>query len=451
MSGIREWARANWVILLGASLLFRLLIAPFAYGFQYDMDTFGNWGYNLSALPLDQFYARADGPDHLPGDLYIHAVLAEGFQFFGGENFLGDSYRYLLKVVPSVMDILLAVLIWAFARRLVGEGFAREGALLYALNPATIFLSAIWGQWDVVSSLIMLAGLVIVWARPAKWLFAIPVLAWAVLIKPPLALLCLIGLLTLVLVDLRRGLGLPEIVRFRIASVLAAAVIGVATIVVLILPFDTGLPGMDTRWSLLDRVEVAVDLYPNTTLGAANIWMIPLGSPDRISDVDDQFFGLTPQGWGTVFFAVALLYVAATIMMRWRMIRPIDLVVWAMATANYAYFLLPTRSHERYLYPAVLLLILLATLCRMEGRLVRLAAAVSLVYFLNLVAVYDAFPGVLNTVMFVTLSILNVVLFALVATFPYWWKRDKGLDEVEGVGTPMPVYADDVTIEVAPV
>lgn len=446
MGGIRAWARAHWVTLLGASFLLRLLIAPFAYGFQYDMDTFGNWGYTLSALPLDQFYARAEGPDHLPGDLYIHAVLAEGFRLLGGENFLGDVYRYLLKAIPSIADILVAVLIWAFARGMVEEDNAREGALLYALNPATIFLSAIWGQWDVVSGLIMLLGLVIVWGRPTKWLLAIPLLAWAVLIKPPLALLSLIGLLTLVLVDRRRGLGEFEIVRSRFISALAAAVIGVATIVALILPFGTGLPGMDTRWSLLDRIGVAVDLYPNTTLGAANIWMIPLGSPDRISDTDGHFLGMTANMWGTVLFGAALIYVGAAFLMKWRAIRPIDLVVWAMVTANYAYFLLPTRSHERYLYPAVLLLILLATLCRMDGRVARLATAVSLVYLLNLVGVYWNNPGLLAPILFVMLSLLNIALFVLVAAFPYWWDVER--DDLESDVTPLPVFADEVEMEV---
>jgi hypothetical protein len=232
------------MMLLGLALLIRLVVAPFAYGFQYDMDTFGSWAQTLVDHPFDEFYAVAPSPDHLPGDLYLHYGLASAFQAFGGENFHGDAYRYLLKVIPAIADILVAILIWAFVRRRVNEDSARAGALLYALNPATIFLSSIWGQWDVVSGLIMLAGLITVWVFPSRWLLAIPLLAWAVVIKPPLALLCVLGLLPLLLRDVRRGAPVLMALRERLVSLLAAVVIGIGTIVALILPFDTGLPGM---------------------------------------------------------------------------------------------------------------------------------------------------------------------------------------------------------------
>jgi hypothetical protein len=436
-------------MLLGLALVIRLVIAPFAYGFQYDMDTFGSWGKTLVNYPFEQFYAVAPSPDHLPGDLYLHYMLASVFQLLGGENFHGDAYRYLLKIIPAVADILVAILIWSFVRRGAGEGPARAGALLYALNPATIFLSSVWGQWDVISGLIMLIGLMIVWTFPSRWLLGIPLLAWAVLIKPPLALLCVLGLLPLVLGELRRRVSLLVVFRERLVSFAAAGVIGIATIVALIVPFDTGLPGMDLRWSLLERIDVAIELYPFTTLGAANIWMIPLGTPDRQSDVARQFLGVTAQGWGSLLFLAALLFIGILLVTRWRSIAPVRLVTWAMVTANYAYFLLPTRSHERYMFPAVMLAIFLAALCGMERRVTWLAVGVSMSYFLNLAGVYGAFPGILDPVLFVTLSFLNVALFLIVATFPLWWTRD-GDDEVEVVGTPMPVYADDYVTEMVP-
>lgn len=430
MVEIRRWARRNWATLLAAGLVLRLLLASTAYGFQYDMDTFGRWAQTLVQHPFSLFYERADSPDHLPGDLYLHFCLASLFDALGGENFLGGGYRYLLKAVPAVADILLAVMIWSIARRWVSEEDAREAALLYALNPATIFLSAIWGQWDVISGLIMLAGLAIAWTWPNRWLWAIPLLAWAVMIKPPLALLCLIGIGALVLADLRRGRPVAHIVRSRMTSVGAALVIGLGTITLLILPFDTGLPGMGMRWSLLERVNVAVELYPFTTLGAANIWMLPLGSPDRVSDRDGTFLGVTAQSWGSLVFVLALCYIVVTIGMRWRRLKPLPLVTWAMVAANYAYFLLPTRSHERYLYPAVMLLILLAALCWMDGRVVQLSVSVSMVYFLNLVGVYWNPPGILAPILFVTASVANIALFALVAAFPYWWDRQEEGDFV---------------------
>lgn len=418
MKRLRHLGTRYWGWLLIVAFLIRLAIAPFFYGFQYDMDTFGSWAQSLVTTSFASFYEVAESPDHLPGDLYLHYLLGSVFEGAGGQDFQGEAYRFVLKVIPSLADVAIALLVWYLLRRLVSEEAARLTAVLYALNPATMFLSAVWGQWDAVSALIMLLGLGILWLCTGKWLLAIPLFAWAVMIKPPLAMLCLIGLLIVVLSSMRRGISLIEVIREQFARTIAAVAIGLITMTLLLAPFDTGLVGILTRWSLAERVGVAIDLYPYTTLGAANIWMIPLGSPDRQSDQDGSLAGLTEQGWGTLLFLVALGYVGWIIVRRWNRLPPVTLTVWAMVVANYAYFLLPTRSHERYLYPAVLLLLVLAGLLRFERQITRLSLSVSLVYFLNLVGVYFSIPGLLNSIFFLSLSFANIALFVLIAAYP---------------------------------
>lgn len=444
MRNLRAAGARNWLWLLAAGLIIRLALAPLAYGFQYDMDTFGSWAQVLVSEPFRRFYDVAPVPDHLPGDMYLHAALGWLFRAFGGENYHGAAYRFLLKAVPSVADIAVALLIWAILRDRVTEEAGRLAAVFYALNPATIFLAAIWGQWDVVSGLFLLGGLAIVWRWPERWVWAVPIFAWMVMIKPPLALLALIGLLAVPLRDLLRGATLAQVVRLRIAEGIGALVVGLATITGLALPFDTAIGGMETRWSLLDRVRVAMELYPFTTLGAANIWMVPLGTPDRRSDTGGTLLGLTAQGWGTVLFLVALVYVGVLVARGVRRVDPVVLTVWAMATVNYAWFLLPTRAHERYLYPTVLLLVVLCGLARLDGRVTAVAGAVSLVYLLNLVGVYFRVPGVLDPVLFIGASLANIALFGIVATMPFW--RDES-DRTQADGTPLPVYAEDVVEE----
>ena len=434
-------ATRNWLWLLVAGMLVRLAIAPFFYGFQYDMDTFGSWARTLVTEPFRAFYAVAESPDHLPGDLYLHYLLGSLFELAGGQNFHGEAYRFLLKVIPALADLLIALLIWYLLRRLVTETIARLAAVGYMLNPATIFLTAVWGQWDAVSGLIMLVGLGVLWLRPDRWVLAIPLFAWCVMIKPPLALLCLIGLLVMLLGEMRKGGPLSTVIQRQLANILVAAIVGLGVMALLLAPFDTGLTGTWSRWSLADRVGVAVDLYPYTTLGAANIWMIPLGSPDRQSDQDGTLAGLTEQGWGTLLFLGALIYVGFVLIRRQRSLSPVPLVVWAMVVANYAYFLFPTRSHERYMYPAVLLLVVLAGLLRLDSRVLRLTVAVSVVYALNLVGVYFNVPGILEPALFLTLSVANILLFAIVTTLPFWLRGEVG--DVEAAGTSAVLRADE--------
>lgn len=448
MQDALEWVIRRWLWMLGVALLARLALAPNFYGFGYDMDTFGKWAETLVAYPFREFYAVAPAPDHLPGDLYLHATLGEAFRAGGGDNFLGAAYRFLLKLVPAVADIVIAVAMWAVVRPLAGQRIARLTALAYAWNPGAIFLSSVWGQWDAVSGLILLLAFLIVWSWPARWVLAVPLMAWAVLIKPPLALLCLLGLLVVPLRDLRSGMRVTAVVRCQGLPAVAALLLGLATMVALLLPFDTGLPGMTARWTLLERVQTAVEMYPHTTLGAANIWMIPLGSPDRVSDQDPFLAGVSAQQIGSFLLAVALVWIGWTILRRWRDMVPIALTTWAMATAAYAFFMLPTRSHERYLYPAVMLLVLLWGVEKGRPRLTRLVAAVSLAYVLNLLGVYLPVGGAFEVAWFIVVSLANVALFALVATYPFW--RDASGDDAEPVMTPLLVYPDDLEVEIRP-
>ncbi|HWV25061.1 MAG TPA: hypothetical protein VNZ58_12790 [Thermomicrobiales bacterium] len=444
MRNLRTWIVRNWIWLLVASLAIRLVLAPLAWGFLWDMYTYGDWAEKLVNQPFYLFYKIARNPDHLPGDMYLHAALGWSFHAVGGQDFQGPTYRFLLKVVPSIADTAVAILIWSVVRRQVNEECGRLAAVFYALNPATIFLTAIWGQWDVVSGLFLLAGLAIVWRWPERWLLSIPVFAWMVLIKPPLALLALIGLLVVPIRDIVRGATLVQIVRMRAIQAAAALAIGLGTITLLLRPFSVSISGTGTRWSLFERVQYALDLYPYTTLGAANIWMIPLGIPDRISDTGTRFLGVTLQGWGNVLFLAALVYIGAMSIRSLRKTTPIVLTVWAISAANYAWFLLPTRAHERYLFPTVLFLILLSGLMRLERRTTSIAAAVSLVYFVNLVGVYYGIPGWLSPVLFIGASLANIALFVAVAAMPFWWD-DENIAQAEG--TPLPVYAEDVVGE----
>jgi len=52
----------------------------------------------------------------------------------------------------------------------------------------------------------------------------------------------------------------------------AAGCSGLITTTALILPFDVGLSGMDTQWSLLARLQAALDIYTSQVLAAATLF-----------------------------------------------------------------------------------------------------------------------------------------------------------------------------------
>jgi hypothetical protein len=119
-------------------------------------------------------------------------------------------------------------------------------------------------------------------------------------------------------------------------------------------------------------LQVAVGLYPNTTLGAANVWMLPLDSLERARDDVGGWLGVTPQRWGVLLLAAALVYIVVTVMTRLRRTGGLVAACWASAAVALASFMLPTRVHERYVLPVLGLLLLLAAV-RVADRLLAIA------------------------------------------------------------------------------
>lgn len=426
-------ATVGLLILLG--VVIRLALAPWFGGFGYDIKTFRDWTEHLLNDPLSQFYFVADSPDHLPGDLWLLLGAGKVYAWLGGTSFRGIPFLLAVKAVPVICDVVVALLLYAIvgARQGVHAGIT---ALTWAiLNPAFIFLTGIWGQWDAVSGALFLAGTLIVFRRDGSWYWSAPLFAWAMLVKPQMALLAAVVYLIPLLDAWQVGTSIAGAIRVLWWRVLAAGALGVATISLLALPFRVGLPGFSTRWTLLGRIQEALNLYPKITLGACNIWMIYAGSLHRFSDVRRTFLGLTPHTWGNILFALAMVFILWTMARQVRR-AVVPVIAWTALATAFAFFMLPTRVHERYLFPAVILAILLAGLVGFPrwGKL--LAGAFSASYLFNLVIVYGGFrpshPGAaamfIDHVLFRGLSLANVALFIAVLALPYTntWRDSVG-------------------------
>jgi hypothetical protein len=437
---MREWwetilgwsVRKRLTILLAAGFVLRLAIAPFPGGFGYDVATFQSWAQTLSDYPVADFYEHAEAADHLPGDLWVMKGLQAGFEALGGENLSGGLFAWLLKVVPAVCDILVALLVFAITRRFTSAESGVRAAAWYYLNPAVLFVTAVWGQWDALSLGVLLAGVYLVVRRDWTWIVSSPLFVWAVLIKPQLAVpgLIFLSLILLRLYD-ARPISREQVGRFALAGA-GSVVLGLATAVAVLKPF-----GVDLLWkvggtsTLMERLQEALELYPQTTLGAANVWMIPIGSLERIEDDSPVVLGLSPNQWGTVGLAIALVFVALTMLRRFGPERRFEAATWAAGAAIFAIFMVPTRVHERYLFPILVFGLLYVALRAYERRVSRLYWAISIVFALNLALVYGGFrsvlPGVLRTLTetigFVGVSVANVGLFVVLLSLPWWMDR----------------------------
>ena len=304
------------IIIVGVAL--RLLVTR-APGFPSDVGTFMAWAEKLASVGPGRFYEPGYFSDYPPGFLYVLWLL--------GVLFDGDVLRFAVKAISIPADVGIVLLVVPLVRRYAGHLSAIFAAGLWMLQPAPIFAGPYWGQVDAVGTVPFLAALLAAGAR--RWWLAGLLAGLAAMTKPQFGLV-----LAVILVA-----GLVEIVRSRDwGPLLRSASAALATMAVLALPF-----GM-TPGAFVGLVRSASETYPYSSLYAFNGWSIALD------------FWKDDAAWvvpGGILLAIGLI--ASVTPLWWRRDTA---ALLAVGTATVlAFYFLPTRAHERYLFPALALLL----------------------------------------------------------------------------------------------
>jgi len=257
-----------------------------------------------------------------------------------------------VKLPAVVVDLAVALLAAAYARRHQTPGVLspRVAAGIVALHPALIWLSAYWGQVDILHGAICAAA----WGAAGAGLSGAAggLLALGVMTKPQ-GLIIIPAAVAL----LYARTGFRGVAR---ASGAGAVVIGVLTLPFLLAGYAREVAGIYLG---------AADVYPYVSVYAFNPWWIVallLGGTREAPLVRDdvgRFGPVTPRHLGT------LLFVIVTVWICWRCLRvrratrfPADRG-WRLLTLQWlAFFLLPTHVHERYLAPALVSMLPVALL-----------------------------------------------------------------------------------------
>ncbi len=336
------------IVLLGVLLRLRTVAAP---GFPTDVGTFMAWAERLAEVGPASFYQPGYFSDYPPGFLYVLWLL--------GSLFDGEALRLAVKSVSIPADIGIALLAARVAWRHGGQGPAVLAAGLWMLAPAQVFAGPYWGQVDAVGTLPLLAALLAAGGR--RWGTAGVLAGLATMIKPQfgIGLLVVGAAATFILMRERRP-------RPLLVTVAAAGLVVMA----LALPFGLFVDG------LIDLLRNAAGTYPYTSLYAFNVWSV-------IGDFwqsDTAYVAI-----GGVLLVLGLI--GSVVSLWWR--RDTAALLAAGAIAAMAFYFLPTRAHERYLFPAFALLLPLAAL---RGRLVAPYVVLAVGFFVSLFFAFTRYP-----------------------------------------------------------
>jgi hypothetical protein len=380
----RVSGRTAFLAVLAAGLMLRIVLAYVVFpgqGFVTDLGQFNSWAAALVRVGPGAFYGSSNA-NYPPGYMYVLWLVGELGTVIG--PILGvsasEATLHLLKVPPILADLAIAALLFRAGSRWFGSRAGVAAAALYLFMPVSWYDSALWGQVDAIGALLMLAAVLALadgWSEPAMMLAIL-----GVLVKPQDAI-CLVVVLPVLArrhllrvgsgpvpklgrrmsaLDDRLGGSLTDQSPLRLGmALLLGAIVGIVPLI----PFDiqtfapdslAGLPVIGQVAGLVGLFQSVSGQFEVLTANAFNGWAL-LGSPPLTSiaaaggswssDSVIVLAGLTAVQLGAIMLVLVGLAVSVGLLIR----DDRRTIVLAFAVVAFAFYAVPTRVHERYLFP----------------------------------------------------------------------------------------------------
>ena len=334
--------------------LIRLLLA-YLPSFTVDMGNWMAWSYLLGETGIKNFYNSPVWTDYTPGFFYYLRILGFLDKIY---HFGSLSFPFLIKLPVIIADLLLGLVIYRILKS-KGIKSAKLGFLAYTLNPAVVFVDSVWGQTDgLISFFLVLATFYFLEKKNAIYGFVS--CAIALLVKPQ----ALAALPVLLVFSLKN---------FSLKKTTLAVLSAIVVVLLLSLPFFLenpilGLPGLIAKMS---------NESPFTSVMAFNFWAVATGMwiPDSI-----KFMGVTYHAWGIILLSLTTLIILFKLYFSKK--AP-DTLYKYLGLILLAFFIFPTRIHERYILIALPFLLTSALLSGSSFRFL-VYALVSLLSFINI-------------------------------------------------------------------
>lgn len=403
--------------MLGVSFLVRVLLFA-VQGFMPDLGTNGYW-FNIANEQGGSFYtylwSNQDTAwvDYPPFNVYIFWVFGSLTKALAP---YGVNWINIVKLVPNLFDMAIGIVIYFFVRKQLSFKMSLITVALYVFNPAIVFNAAVWGQYDAIYTFFLLISLLL--AIKSKPEFSAVTFALAILTKAQgIALLPLVVFLILKQNGVKRFL----------TSVLAFT----ATIFLVILPMDWGSGNPVT---FLSKLYFGIyGHYTYTSSNAFNLWGL-----FGFAITDENFFIL---GWA--LFGALSLFTLYVLNKHFKLSNEMP-TLFAAFMLFFGFFMLLTRMHERYMFPAISILVLMFPFVKKTRAFYAVLTGtlftniVYVLYWLNLYdnAGYKYGPNLTGHPVVLAVGVINLImlLYAIILLWDelkgrHWLKKAPTLSE----------------------
>lgn len=324
-----------FLFLLAGGFLLRCIFAGSSEGFPSDTACFVSWANLAFEGGIKNFYASGVFADYPPGFVYILYVLGAIFSIF--KIPLMSAPCLLMLKLPAILCDMATVLLFSkiASTRLPSQQTVMLAGL-YLFNPAIILNSSIWGQVDSVFTLTLL--LMCWFLTENRMVPAYVVFGIGVLLKPQTLIftpVLIYGIIDQVI--------LYDFSWRKFCHNLFSGLTVIFCMVIACMPFGLDLVFM--------QYTATLGSYPYVAVNAFNLW--GLFGLNWISQETRLLF-FSYQTWGIIIIVLIVLLSALLFF------RAQNKKSRYFTTASFlivSMFLFSVRMHERYLYPALALIL----------------------------------------------------------------------------------------------
>lgn len=354
----------------------------------------------------------------LTGHIYLLFAPTNSPDFWNTYNPL---FLFLIKLPYIFADLGIGILIFLFVKTLLPKTlnpkftlrYSLLAPLLYLFNPVVIYNSAIWGQTDSLGTFFALLAMYM--AVKGKISLSGVLLSLAFFLKVQTNIFLITTFLYI-------------FIRFGISNTIKA--VAVTTVFSLVL--NTPYLISHTFDKVIETILTSFNYFPYISLNAYNLpWFLsPAGRPDQILDTTILFGNITFKTFGLVLFAAVLLLSLINILrVKHSEISTLGYeLINSSALAIFAFYMLPTQMHERYIFPifAFLPILIFANLKSLTNKITFFVISFTILLNLHLVMLLN-YPDTTNLPFLPqnydaslahNLSLINIIIF-IIFVFPF--------------------------------
>ena len=336
MNALSKTSGKNILLLLFLSaFLLRCICAWFYVGFTNDINCFYNWANHAYENGISGFYSSGVFSDYPPGYIYLLYVIGAIFSIFK-IPYLSGACLLLLKLPAILCDMAAGILLYKTCKKICTNNQAVLFTAFYLFNPAVFINSSLWGQVDSVFTLTVI--LMCLFLTNKKMVPAYIAFGIGILLKPQtlvFAPVLLLGILDHVILN-----------HFSWRNFFHNLFAGLCVIFCMILvcmPFGINL--------VIAQYTSTLASYPYVAVNAFNFWGF-FGLNWIPQDQKLLFFSY--EHWGTIIIVLIVLF---SVVLFIKTKKSANRYFITAAFLIISMFLFSVRMHERYLFPAIILLL----------------------------------------------------------------------------------------------